>query len=267
MIVYDLLRRRLTFCNSVIKDAEKKIEKLPKGILKATLVHYKDEDAYQYYVREDRKDPTGRYLGKAEREYARQLAQREYSEKVLKVAKKEKSMIEDLSDRLKTDSVLEVYNGLKEGKRILVEPYVLPDDEYARRWQAKKYEGGRFSENDPAIYTKKGERVRSKSEQIIADRLHDAGIPYRYEFPFIYEGNKVIHTDFTVLKKSTRDVFRWEHFGKMDDPKYRKTFFWKQSLYAQYGYVPGINIIYTFEDNDNPLDSRFLDRLIKKYFL
>ena len=267
MVVYDLLLKRLTFCDSIIKDAEKKIQKLPKGNLKATLVHNKDGETYQYYLRENRKDPTGRYLGKEERELARQLAQREYCEKVLKVAKREKKLIETLSDRLKTDSVFEAYTGLKEGKKILVEPYVLPDHEFARRWQAKNYEGGKFSENDPEIYTKKGERVRSKSEQIISDRLYDAGIPYRYEFPFVYEGNKVIHTDFTVLRKSTRDVFRWEHFGKMDDPKYRKTFFWKQSLYAQHGYVPGINIIYTFEDKDNPLDTRFLDRLIKKFFL
>ena len=267
MLIYDLMLRRLSFCDSVIKDAEKKALKLPMGSLKAIHVHYKDRDAYQYYERTNGKDPNGRYLGKAEMELAKQLAQREYYERVLKVARREKKLIESLADGFKSDSILEAYRGMKEGKRILVEPYLCTDDEFAAKWQGKKYEGGPFDENDPEMYTKKGERVRSKSEQIIADRLKDAGIPYRYEYPFIYEGNRVIHTDFTVLNKRTRAEYRWEHFGRMDDPKYRKTFFWKQSLYAQYGYMPGVNIIYTFEDKDNPLDTRYLDRLIKKFFL
>ena len=29
----------------------------------------------------------------------------------------------------------------------------------------------------------------------------------------------------------------------------------------------GRNIIYTFEDSNNPLDSRYLDLLIRKFFL
>ena len=134
------------------------------------------------------------------------------------------------------DLVFKVYTDMKEGKRILVEPYVLTDDEFARRWQEKKYTGGKFEEDDPAYYTKRGDRVRSKSEQIIADRLFDAGVPYRYEYPFVYdsfEGKKQIFTDFTALNRRTRTAYRWEHFGRMDDPKYRKTFFWKQSVYSQ----------------------------------
>ena len=266
-MIIDLVKGRKKYLDSVIKDIKSKISDCPDGILKSSLKHNKDKNCYQYYVRKNRSDPSGKYLRQEDIGFAKKLAQKEYYGKVLIAAEKELKLLNYYCARSDENALVKAYTDMNYGKRILVEPYVLPDDEYARRWQAKKYEGGRFSENDPAIYTKRGERVRSKSEQIIADRLHDAGIPYRYEFPFIYEGNKVIHTDFTVLKKSTRDVFRWEHFGKMDDPKYRKTFFWKQSLYAQYGYVPGINIIYTFEDNDNPLDSRFLDRLIKKFFL
>ena len=167
------------------------------------------------------------------------------------------------------NALLKVYSDMNEGKRILVEPYVLTDDEFARRWQEKKYFGGKFEEDDPAYYTKRGDRVRSKSEQIIADRLFDAGVPYRYEYPFVYEsieGKKQIFTDFTALNKRTRTVYRWEHFGRMDDPKYRKTFFWKQFIYSQNNCIPGVGIIFTFEDNENPLDTRYVDKLIDKYF-
>ena len=260
------LKQRLEYDEQLVQEIRRKIKKYPEGVLKVDAKHGSKGVTYNYHVRA-KGEKTGVYLKRNQDKLVKELAQKEYMSKMLKALEHEIRVLKRFLSEFDADAIKKVYAEMREGKKELIVPYQYPDDEYSELWQAKKYEGGRFSENDPEIYTKKGERVRSKSEQIIADRLHDAGIPYRYEFPFIYEGNKVIHTDFTVLKKSTRDVFRWEHFGKMDDPKYRKTFFWKQSLYAQYGYVPGINIIYTFEDNDNPLDSRFLDRLIKKFFL
>ena len=261
------LMKRIKLCKSIIESERKKNQNCPKGYVKATLVHNNGSDVFQYYLRENSSDPTGRYLKRSEADLARKLAQKEYCERVLKAAEKEKALIEEFLKRYDADLILKAYTEMKPGKRILVEPYVYPDDEYASKWQAKQFTCGSFGEGDPVYYTKRGDRVRSKSEQIIADRLFDAGIPYRYEFPFLYEGTKRIFTDFTVLNVKTRKEVRWEHFGKMDDPRYRKTFFWKQSLYAQYGLIPGEDIIFTFEDDENPLDSRYLDRLIKSFFL
>lgn len=263
-MIYEELKNRLAQFTKIIKDAEQRIGKAPKGCLKVLLVHQKGGDVYRYSHREDGKNPNGRYLPKSEMPLARKLAQKEYCEKVLSAAKKEKKIIESICEDFSKDSILEAYTNMTKGKRMLVEPYVLPDEEYARRWQAKVYEGGRFEEGDNAQYTKRGERVRSKSEQIIADRLFDAKIPYRYEYPLEYEPGRYIFTDFTVLNPRTRMIFRWEHFGKMDDAKYRKTFFWKQSIYMRSGFIPGVNYICTFEDNENPFDARIVDKLIDK---
>ena len=264
---YDTVRKRLVFLDSMIAEVKGRIGLLPKGGLKSSVVHNgKDGDSYQYYIRENKSDPSGRYLAKKDIGIARKLAQREYYEKVLAVAVKERMRIERFLKASDGKALVEAYTRMNEGKRLLVEPYVLPDDEFAKRWQAKKYTGGNFSEDESSCYTKRGERVRSKSEQIIADRLFDAGIPYRYEYPLEYEGNKHIYTDFTVLNKRTRTAYRWEHFGKMDDPQYRRIFFWKVSMYAQLGFIQGVNLIFTFEDRDNPLDTRYLDRLIRKFF-
>ena len=260
------LKDKLKFFEKTVKEIKTSIGKYPEGSLGVSTAIRGNKVYYQYYTRKTG-EKTGKYLRKDQEKLIKSLAQKEYMTKAVKVLEKEKRVLARFLKGFDPDALKKVYENMPKGKKELVVPYQYPDKEYAELWQAKKYEGGLFDENDPEIYTKRGERVRSKSEQIIADRLKDAGIPYRYEFPFVYEGNKVIHTDFTVLNRRTRAEYRWEHFGRMDDPKYRKTFFWKQSLYAQYGYMPGINIIYTFEDKDNPLDTRYVDRLIKKFFL
>ena len=265
-MIIEELKKRLALCEKIIKDAEAKITKYPQGKLRTYVVHRKSGDSFQYCHREDNNKPFGRYLTKSEASLAKKLAQKEYCERILRAAKKEKKIIEGICENFSKDNLLQAYTEMREGKRILVEPYVLPDEEFARRWQAKEYEGGKFDDGDSAYYTKRGDRVRSKSEQIIADRLYDANIPYRYEFPLEYDFGRYIYTDFSVLNSRTRIMYRWEHFGRMDDEKYRKTFFWKQSVYMQKGYIPGVNYICTFEDNENPLDVRIVDKYIEKYF-
>ena len=69
------------------------------------------------------------------------------------------------------------------------------------------YQGKGFGEEDNTeYYTYKGERVRSKSEMIIANELFRNNIPYKYELPIELENwNKkvTIYPDFTVLNKRT----------------------------------------------------------------
>lgn len=264
---YEALKKLLRLYEKIVEEIGGKKQGFPPGSLKSVLVHNKSGDVYQYYCREDSRNPTGRYLGREEKELAKRLARKEYCEKALRVAERERKLLSRFLKASDEQALLKVYTKMNEGKRILIEPYVIPDEEYARRWQAKKYTGGSFEEGESEYYTKRGDRVRSKSEQIIADRLYDAGVPYRYEYPLIYDQTNYIYTDFTVLNKRTRVIFRWEHFGRMDDPKYRKVFFWKQSIYSQYGYIPGVNYICTFEDNANPLDTRVLDKIVRKLLL
>lgn len=66
----------------------------------------------------------------------------------------------------------------------------------------------------------KGERVRSKSEVIIADMLNRKGISYRYEYPVYLKNVGQIYPDFTVLDAIRRREIYWEHLGMMDDPDY-----------------------------------------------
>ena len=46
--------------------------------------------------------------------------------------------------------------------------------------------------------------VRSKSEVIVADALHDLGLPYRYEAPLAFPGELPRHPDFTIHQPGSR---------------------------------------------------------------
>ena len=125
--------------------------------------------------------------------------------------------------------------------------------------------GKEFSEIAPEFYTTNGERVRSKSEIIIADLLTKEGIPYRYECPIYLIGIGRIYPDFTVLNIRNRKEFLWEHFGMMDDPVYAENAIHKIRLYEQNGFFPGENLILTYESKKTPINQKILMNLIDKY--
>jgi predicted nuclease of restriction endonuclease-like RecB superfamily len=111
----------------------------------------------------------------------------------------------------------------------------------------------------------RGERVRSKSEVIIADRLLISGIPYKYECP-LKVGKRVIHPDFTILRLSDRRVVYYEHCGKLDDPEYAEDLVNRVNDYNHAGIIQGERLFMTFETSKTPLDVRVLDKMIKENF-
>lgn len=123
-----------------------------------------------------------------------------------------------------------------------------------------------FEENAPEIYTEKGERVRSKSEKIIADKLFLLGIPYRYECPLHLSDRLVVYPDFTILRVAERKELYWEHFGMMDDADYVENVMLKISSYEKNGVFLGIDLFATFETSRKPLNARALDVMLKELF-
>ncbi len=115
------------------------------------------------------------------------------------------------------------------------------------------------------IVTEKGEVVRSKSEKILADKLNLMNIPYHYEQPLFLNGYGTIHPDFTVLNKSTRKEYYWEHFGLMDNPEYCEKAIKKIETMQKNGIYIGEKLIVTFETQSHPLNMKIVENTIKKY--
>ena len=149
---------------------------------------------YQYYVGKE-------YVSKKKNEKRIQmLAQQEYRGKL-------KPLLEKAIGHLKVaqkslERLSEVYEQMHEGKQILFEPDIVPIAKKIQDFKNETYKGLPFSESDKSDYhTYRGERVRSKSEKIIADELERQGIPYHYEMPLLLRVDgqmKEFHPDFTV---------------------------------------------------------------------
>jgi ATP-dependent DNA helicase RecQ len=81
--------------------------------------------------------------------------------------------------------------------------------------------------------TVKGDRVRSKSEVIIANLLAQNGISYEYEKRLEYEKGKWIEPDFTITLPDGRELY-WEHLGMLGVESYDKRWLEKQDIYDNY---------------------------------
>lgn len=112
--------------------------------------------------------------------------------------------------------------------------------------------------------TSKGQRMRSKSEVIIAERL------YYYDVPFVYEKSLCLsgytfHPDFSFEDKDYNE-FYLEYCGMMDDEEYVSKHIWKKQIYESNGIVPWKNIIYMYESS-NKIDLKNIDYFIQNEIL
>ena len=207
------------------------------------------------------------YMRKDQRGFAASVAQKDYNRDLLQVARKQLAYIEDLMAHYSPTIFVEQYTKLHPLRQQLIKPHIIPDDVYAKQWERVEYEHKGFKDGMPEIYTQRGERVRSKSEMIIADHLYHRGIPYRYEYPLELSVIGVVHPDFLLLNTRTHQEFYLEHLGMMDDPKYAKNNISKINQYIRDGYIPGKNLILSFETSATPLNIMVLDELIDAYLV
>ena len=123
-------------------------------------------------------------------------------------------------------------------------------------WASQPYEANHFRPEEKIHVTSWGLRVRSKSELIIAEKLDQYEIPYRYEQMLHFE-NHSFSPDFTILPG--RKPFYWEHCGMMGVPQYRRNNRWKIDMYERAGIVPWKNLIITYDMEDGGINSGIIE--------
>ena len=263
--------KRIQYLQQLIKQKSDALKLPPHGHIKAVRVGNK-----YYYHFYDSAEPKSNYLrylrinDTRDMTLARSIAQRDYDEKVLKLAVKELKLLEREGNFYDNGCADDVFDSLNKGRQALVTPIRMPDEEYIAKWLAQDYPKKKLNPNLPSFESKRGEMMRSKSEAMIADNLLLDDIPYLYEKPVelidLVTGNPyTAHPDFTVLNISERKIFLWEHFGRCDDPKYMNTNIKKLIEYENAGWHLGENLIVTFETRRFPLTPERIRGVIEYY--
>ena len=247
---------------NLIRRLERSLEGAPQGSLQ---INYSGKNP-KYYQRTPGADSRRVYLSKKNFSTAAALAQKDYNNRTLKILRGQHDALLKFSKKYPFDSLDKVYEALPADRRVLVCPVFLTDEQYVGQWQDQSYTGRDFRPDDTsAFYTSRGERVRSKSEVIIADALSHAGIPYKYECP-LRLGNFVVYPDFTLLDIQNREEKIFEHFGMVDNAEYAQNMVRKINTYIMHGYIPGENFLFTMESSEQALDTRILKKILEENF-
>lgn len=266
--VESMLKEELYELKEVVAKAKKRLHKVPEGNLRVR--NWKGVVEYYYRNTKNGSDnesrENGRYLRKNEMDLACKLAQRDYDLCVIQRAEERIKAVERFLKAYDKTCLKKLHQKTNPYRKVLITPPVLSDEEFVRQWQAVGYKGKPFGEDENIIVTEKGERVRSKSEKIIADKLFALGIPYRYEYPLVLENGVTVYPDFTILRMPMREEVYLEHFGRMDDPEYVEKALYKLSSYEKSGIYQGVTLFVTYETSKRALNVRGLDGLIRNLF-
>lgn len=247
---------------NILQMTDEKLALLPEGSLRVS----RHGKYHQFYLRtpEDlrKKNYNGKYLSTKEKARIAALCQRQYLEKIKNSAEEQLSVLEKCASEYTASALQDIYSSLPEAMLKYIHPVDVPDEEYVRRWEAEEYERKPIAEGTAEFYTSRGERVRSKSEKIIADSLIALGIPYKYEKPLILSGQILIHPDFVILSVSQRREYYLEHFGMMDNPQYAEKAVERVALYERNGIYLGKKLLVSCETTKHPLNMRILQEAI-----
>lgn len=257
-----LLEEELQHLEKIIEKTESCLKDVPEGRINISECHNIPQF---FHYQMGCKNSKGTYINKENEELISALVQKSYNTAVLKKAriraKKIKNLIKDY-DKGEFESI---YLNQHPERQKRIEPIEKPWSIYVDEWESQSYRGKDFSDTTKYILTDKGEKVRSKSEKIIADYLFRKGIAYKYECPLYLKGMGTIYPDFTLLSPATRKEIYWEHCGLMDNYNYAFSAIKRINIYQKNHIFPGDRLILTFETDKIVLESEIIQKIVDKY--
>jgi hypothetical protein len=121
--------------------------------------------------------------------------------------------------------------------------------------------------------TARGEFVRSKSEVIIANELHNSGIDYSYERELLFDQGKPRYPDFTIEDAASGLTIYWEHCGMLTDSGYKARWDAKRKWYQENGVKsleegggPNGTLVVTTDDPRTGFDTVEIGKIINQLF-
>lgn len=259
-----MLKRELLRLNTIQELAKSDCENMPEGKLRIS----KSRKTVQYYLRnEESGSSNGIYIPKSDAVLPFQLAQKTYAESILRITNKRIRQISQILRDYEDNEIENAFTRLSEERKRLVSPFEMTWEQRKDAWIKEEYQGKGFAENEPEIYSEKGERVRSKSERSIANYLYRNGIPYKYEKPLYLREYGTVYPDFTILSRRTQGEIYWEHEGRMDDHEYVIKAIKKIKTYERNNIFVGDKLILSYETKESVLNMSEIESLCRRYII
>lgn len=240
-----------------IISLQERLKTYPEGRFYCT----RDGNHYKWY---HSNGPQQTYIPKSDQQLAQQLAEKKYLSLKLEELIHEKRAIEFYLRHHSDETAEQNFAEHPEYQKLLSSLFQTQSEELSN-WIKSPFKTNPKHPEHCIHKTISGNHVRSKSESLIDMALYVKGIPFRYECE-LQLGELIIYPDFTIKHPIIGDIFYWEHFGKMDNPKYAQSCMAKLQHYTTHGILPGIHLITTYETKDKPLTSETIDRIIIEYF-
>lgn len=123
----------------------------------------------------------------------------------------------------------------------------------AQKWkeerEAYKARCGPWFPEDLKVTTADDSLVRSKSEGLIYNQYLSFEATFVYELAIKLRSGQIRHPDFTILSEvDWTSIILHDHEGMYGTEKERRRYNEDMYLYWQNGFIPGLNIFYTFDD-------------------
>ncbi len=231
----------------------------------------------QFYCRTGAGAGGRTYLSKKKPEALQLLAQKKYEEALLLISENNLTIWDDVISSLQKG--LGPESAMSEVP-VTLQPYITvpfsSTSDFVEQWlmsgkkqmTRKESRDGHLSDWHPEnlVYsTDNGERVRSKSEMMIANLLYAMQLPYQYEKPLRFNG-KTVFPDFTILDTESRTEVYFEHFGLMDQEDYRTAALRKIKDYEKAGLTMGKDFLFSFESEQVPFDIDWIRKKLGERF-
>lgn len=214
---------------------------------------------------------TRKYLGREGSDDVVRIKRARYVEKAITILENDLRLLDKLAKGYKFTDFEDINLMIPKTYRPEAYDYYenLPD--VAKKWleekEAEKASFGPWYPEDLIHRVSNGLMVRTKSEMAIAEILLRNGIPFVYELPHVLKNGRIVHTDFTILSiVDYKTEYLLEHEGSMEEQGYRRKHSWRIENYFLSGYVPNVNIFFTFDGVDGSIDGESVQRIIDGWF-
>lgn len=259
------------YLNTVLRDYEnllescrKEFDSLPEGHL--SWGRENGKVFYLYEKKNEKSGKRGRQRIKEGNDLIRQLARKKYLEKFIPQLSKEADRLRKfIGGRIDVDPA-QIIDSMKGVYSTLPEKYFFGDKmRDGEKWAQAPYRMSDYRPDEKKQTTSRGLHVRSKSELLIAEKLYEFDIPFRYE-ELIRIAGRQYAPDFTILKRSG-DLFYWEHMGLMENQNYRYKNKLKLAAYERAGIMPWRNLIITYDEYDGGINLAVIESEIRNRLL